>query len=107
MATGESSGTLVSTAESDRLLLAMEGIQQQIRSMKNELSDDRDTANEWHVKCIKLPGIKGRLSREKVMKSRFSSQRASAREGFSDYYGGLHCSYTSYSRESQGSTERR
>ena len=54
MATGESSGTSVSKAEFDRLLLAVEEIQQQMHSMKKELFDDRDAANERLAKCIKL-----------------------------------------------------
>ena len=68
MATGESSGTTVSKAEFDRLLLAMEGIQQQMRSMK-KLCDDRDAANERLVKRIKLD--KGPIFKRKSNEKQF------------------------------------
>ena len=44
----------VTKDEFGRLLTAMVGIQGQMQSMKRDMAEERDAANEWLVKCIRL-----------------------------------------------------
>ena len=50
----EDKATPVTKAEFGRLLTVVVGIQDQMQSMKRELAEEREAANEQLVKCIML-----------------------------------------------------
>ena len=54
MSTSQEGSTAVPTTEFGRLMEMMTGLQEQMSSMKRELSDEREAANERLVKRIKL-----------------------------------------------------
>ena len=54
MSGSEDEAALVIKAEFGHLLTAIVGIQDQMQSMKIELAKEREAANEWLVKCIRL-----------------------------------------------------
>ena len=54
MSSSENEAAPVTKAELCHLLTAMVGIQEQIQSMKRELTKEREATNEQLVKCIRL-----------------------------------------------------
>ena len=54
MATGGESSGLVSKAEFERLMSARRGIEDQMKSMKKELCEEREASDEWLVKKMRL-----------------------------------------------------
>ena len=60
----------VTKAEFNRLLVAMEGVQEQIHTMKHELSTEREATDERLVKKIRLD--RGMVSRRRRTKSNFA-----------------------------------
>ena len=78
MSGSEDEAAPVTKAEFGRLLTAMIGIQDQMQSMKRELAEERDAANEPLVKRIRLE--KAPLhSRRRATRSSFVSTKKSVK----------------------------
>ena len=75
MSGSEDEAAPVTKAEFGRLLTAIVGIQDQMQSIKRELAEKREAANERLVKRIRLERLL--RSRRKAMRSTFGSLRRS------------------------------